>query len=133
METDRVIWTAGGIGMMYHLEQSPGILDSLDNGVANSILRLGRDGFYISSGLPLRLSADNQTAVFGLNFELRGEPNAVYIYLLQSIPDSDYLLYLLLILFPNDWRAEDTGVLEELSAQIGIDLIAYWPWNLDDI
>jgi len=32
------------------------------------------------------------------------------------------------MLFKNDWSEDDATVLTELGEQIGIDLIAYWPW-----
>ena len=97
--------------------------------VRTDIQLLGWDGFFISAELPLRASADFQTMAFGLYLEQRGEPYAVRIYLAQDIPDSnDYMLFLTLTLFPKDWSENDSAVLEELSEQIGMDLMAYLPW-----
>ena len=125
---DEVIWSAGGIGMMYYLLPGADIYDILDSQVGRDIQRLQSYGFFLSADFPLRASAGAQAVVFGMNMKLRGEPNATYIYLLQNIPDSEYTLMLLLIFFPNHWSEEAPVVLAELSERIGIDLIAYWPW-----
>jgi len=125
---DEVIWDAEGFGLLYYLLPSTDIYALLDSEVSRDIQRLQRDGFFLSAGFPLRASIDAQAVAFGLNMELHGEPNAVYIYLLQSVPDSEYTLFLLLMLFPNYWSEGDPAILAELAEHIGIDLTAYWPW-----
>jgi len=118
--TDEVIWNAGGIGMPYYLLPSTDIYSRMDSEVSRDIQRLQRDGFLISADFPLRTCADAETVVFGLNMKLHGEPNTVYLYLLQNSPDSEYALLLLLILFPNYWSEGDPAILAELSEHIGI-------------
>lgn len=126
--TDEVIWNAGGIGMLYYLLPNADIHTLLDSEVSGDIHRLQRDGFVVNAKLPFRVSLDKQMAVFGFSMELHEEPNAVYIYIFQNIPDSEYVLFLLCILFPNYWSGEDAVILAELGAHIGLDLLAYWPW-----
>ena len=87
-----------------------------------------RDDFHLSAHIPLRMSTDERTAAFGLNADLYGQSDAVYVYLLQDIAGSDYAILLLFIFFPNLWEEKDLAILEELSEFIGIDLIAYLPW-----
>ncbi|MCL2567917.1 MAG: hypothetical protein FWE12_00555 [Oscillospiraceae bacterium] len=129
-QVNHIVWGARGIGLRYYLlpslgfELGPRLLLELQKDIEH----LHERGFFISADLPLRASADGQTMAFGLHIEMRGEPSMVYIYLLQDIPDSDYLLFLLVILLPNRWDEGDTAVLAELSEYIGIDLMAYWPW-----
>ena len=123
-----VIWNSGGIGMLYYLVPSQDVLDILDAEVSNDLYRLGRDGLLVSTNGYLRMSEDEQMAAFGFEVEIGGGPNVVYIYLLQSIPDSEYTLFLLFILFYNYWSEEDPEILSELSEHMGIELISYWPW-----
>ena len=127
-EVGHVIWNSGGIGMLYYLISNQNIFEILDEEVSRDILRMGRDGLLVSTNSYVRMSEDGQMAAFGLEMEIRGRPNAAYIYLLQAIPDSDYSMFLLFILFYNYWSEEDPEILEELSEHIGVDLMSYWPW-----
>ena len=127
-EVGHVIWNSGGIGMLYYLVSNQDILEILDEEVSRDILRMGRDGFLVSSDSHVRTSEDGRTAAFGLKMEIAGWPEAAYIYLIEEIPGSDYSLFLLFILFYHHWSEEDPEILEELSEHIGIDLMEYWPW-----
>jgi len=127
-DIESFVWVTDGIGMIYALESGSDVMECMDYKVSYDIQDLIKDGFILDADLPLRVSADYQSAVYGLSMDLSGKPNAVYIYLLQNIPDTDHILSLLIILFPNHWSNDDSMTLAELNEYIGVDLAAYWPW-----
>ena len=126
--TDEVIWDADGIGMLYYLLPSMDALDLLDAEVRHDMRRLQGDGFTLNTDHPVRTSADNQSAAFGFSMDWDGEYRVVYIYLLQNIPDSDYILFLQVMLFEDFWDEDDPAILAELSAYLGTDLLAFSVW-----
>jgi len=127
-EPDSIIWSTDGIGLLYYIVPSTGILETLDASVTNDIRGLEASGFYLYSHLPLRISENEKSAVFGLNVDIYGEPNVVYLYMLQEIPDTDYTLLLVLMPFYGYLDDNDLAVIDELSDLIGIDIIDYIPW-----
>jgi len=127
-EPDSIIWSTDGIGLLYYIVPSTGILETLSDSVTNDIRGLEASGFYLYAHLPLRVSENEQSAVFGLNVDIYGEPNVVYLYMLQEIPDTDYTLLLVLMPFYGYIDVNDIYVIRELSDLIGIDISDYIPW-----
>ena len=127
-EPDSYIWNSGGIGFLYYVIRDTGILENLNRNVIHDIYRLKNDGFDLSANLPLRMSADESAAVFGLKADIQEEHDVIYIYLLQEIEDSEYTILLMIMLFYHLWDDDSLEALQELSEQLGIDLTAYYQW-----
>ena len=127
-EPDSIIWHTEGVGMLYYILPSLSIIKNLDTNVTSDIRRMETDGFTLSAFLPLRVSENGQSAAFGLNADLYGKPDVIYLYLLQDIPDTDYTLLLVIMFFHGYLNDNDFAVIDELSEHIGIDIGAYIPW-----
>jgi len=126
---DEVIWDAEGIGMLYYLIPATDVLDLLDLNVRHDMGRLQGDGFTLRTDHPLMTDADNQSAAFGFDMAWDGAYRVTYIYLLQNIPESNYILLLQIMLFEDYFQdEEDPFILFELSERIGINLLAFLGW-----
>ena len=77
----------------------------------------------LEKGFPLRLSSDGSAALYAFNIE----DFLIYVYLVQEIPGSDYVVSLELVFYVDLWEREDTQILEELSELIGVDLLLFMP------
>jgi len=84
-------------------------------------------GAVIHDITPLRMSDDRQTAAFALDMVSPAGESVILVYLLQNLPDSDYVLFLGLALYTDLWTEEDGAILEELGWHIGLDLMGYLP------
>lgn len=86
------------------------------------------EGFFLDDSVltvsPLHVSADGSSAMLTVLEEARSGQIYVAIYLAQSLPDSNDVVVLDILLFLEIWETYDDAVLEELSALIGLDLAA---------
>jgi len=73
----------------------------------------------------LRTTKDQQTAFLAVTEELTNGMVRILLYMAQTVPDSNDVVVLDVVLFPHLWEAHDDVVLHELSQHIGLDLRTY--------
>ena len=72
---------------------------------------------------PMQVSEDGQTAIQQLSILAGGGIVGHWIYILQEMPNSNHVLFLELILFPDDFEDQSIlDVLDELGEHLGVDL-----------
>jgi len=116
-------WDAFSIVMFYGLVQNADTLTLLGQSVANDLALYG-DYAYLH---PTQTSMDVHTvAMTAVNFIFPEEDEVVtYVYVKQHIPDSPYVLSMVLVLHEYLWESADTEVLEELGQLMGVDFMRF--------
>jgi len=123
---DRAFFSLGAVEIMYALMSFDSALTALEPIVEFDVHNLQAGGFALSENQPLRLSADEQTAVFSLQIH-DAAPPSLYIYIVQEVPNSGYVLLLRFVCFTRYWDDSDTALFEAFSELFGFDLMTYLP------
>lgn len=74
---------------------------------------------------PMRVNAHDTAAVMALHFDDNLVGRTLHIYVLQHIDDSDYALFLSIIVMLDHFTAHAYAVLDELGFLIGINFLEY--------
>ena len=114
---------AWAIELYYSVWDRGDVLSIIEDIVSDDLQWLSMMDVDIEKGFPLRLSSDGSAALYAFNME----DFLIYVYLVQEIPGSDYVVSLELVFYVGLWEREDTLILEELSELIGVDLFVFMP------
>jgi len=118
---------AWAIGLYYELIEGLDMLTALDEIEDEINALLADDNISESQVFPEILSEDGSTVAFALHVVDQGD-SFMIVVLVQDVPESRYVLSLMLVLFEDLWVQEDMEVIEELSGHFGVDLTEFLPW-----
>lgn len=125
--SDHVAMDAGAIELYYGLVSGYDIFEVMEVLAAENRPIMDDEDVIVGQVFPEIRSVDGSAIVSGFSMDMFGEV-LVLLNLVQDIPDSDYVLSMVMLLYEGFWTLEDSIILDELGDHFGVDISVILPW-----